>query len=339
MSKTIVIKKGLKLGELDAEADEKYLDRCFVDTGYISTLLDTDSPASIILGRTGSGKSALIYGITKNARHVTAIDPTDISIRFLEHSNIIEFLTELGVNLDLFYRLLWKHVLMVELLRQLYGREGLRNSKSLLDRLFGIQQPNDPLKAKAKKYFEEWGDKFWLETDEQLRELTERFQSKIEAAFKAQLPHVDISLDGAKNLEKEIRTEIRNKTNRVVSGLQVQRLNELINHLEENEFPDRQKKYYITIDALDENWATTETRCRVIRALIEEIKSLRTLTHVKVIIALRNDLLVQVIDRTRDSGFQQEKYDAYLLELRWDPDQLRQLIESRINEVAYSGPT
>lgn len=85
------------------------------------------------------------------------------------------------------------------------------------------------------------------------------------------------------------------------------------------------------IDQLDEDWAETETRYRFIRALIEEIKSFRNLPQVKILVALRQDLLEIVFDRTRDAGFQEEKYEAYLLPLKWTENELEQLIEKRIN--------
>jgi hypothetical protein len=44
MNKTI-IKKGLKIGELDAEADQGLLETCFVDNGQLKNLLDVNSPA------------------------------------------------------------------------------------------------------------------------------------------------------------------------------------------------------------------------------------------------------------------------------------------------------
>lgn len=332
-TRKIKIRKGLKIGELDAEADKELLEKCFVDTGDIQRLMAERDPAAVILGRTGAGKSALLYKISRTADNVSIIDPNNVSVQFLEHSNIIAFLSELSVNLDLFYRLLWKHILVVEILKQLYGERGLKDTQSIWDKIFGASRRKDLLREKAIKYFEDWGDKFWLETDEQLRELTERFQSEVEAAFKTKIPNVQISAAGAKSLDNEIRREIREKTNQVVSGLQVQRLNELVRKLEEAAFADRQKRYYILIDGLDENWAGTETRCRFIRALIEEIKALRTLEQVKIIIALRSDLLLQVFDVTRSSGFQQEKYEAYLLPIKWDTAQLRKLIDLRVNEV------
>lgn len=90
------------------------------------------------------------------------------------------------------------------------------------------------------------------------------------------------------------------------------------------------------IDQLDEEWAATETRVRFIRALIEEIKTFRKIRQIKIIAALRKDLLDLVFDMTRDSGFQEEKYESYILNLTWSPEELTRLVELRINEVFKS---
>ena len=83
LNNPIVIRKGLKLGELDAEADKDLLLSCFIDTGELSRLMSVDDPAAIVLGRTGSGKSALLLKINETAEHSVFLDPNDISIRFL----------------------------------------------------------------------------------------------------------------------------------------------------------------------------------------------------------------------------------------------------------------
>lgn len=118
--KKLKITRNLKIGALDAEGDSELLNRCFVDNGYLERLLDVESPASIILGRTGSGKSALLYKIQSSAQKVVKLDPNDISVRFLEYSDTIQFFDALNINLDLFYKLLWRHVLTVEFLKLRY---------------------------------------------------------------------------------------------------------------------------------------------------------------------------------------------------------------------------
>lgn len=94
------------------------------------------------------------------------------------------------------------------------------------------------------------------------------------------------------------------------------------------------RRYYILIDNLDEDWAESDTRYRFIRALIEETKALRhKLPQIKVVSALRRDLLDIVFDKTRGGGFQEEKYEAYMLPLQWSKLDLTELITKRIREV------
>lgn len=332
MANPIVIKKGVKLGELDAEADKDLLESCFVDSGQLGELLNIESPESIILGRTGSGKTALLHMIRKKSEHKAYLDPHNISIRFLEHSNIVLFFDELGVKLDLFYKVLWRHVLTVELLKLRYELTNEVQTKSLLDKIHQWTQ-KDKTKKKALEYFTEWGGKFWLETDERLKELTNKFTSDVKDAIGIGFKGVQISSSWAKGLNTEERIEIKSLANRVVSEIQISRLNEVIDLLANKVFEDRQKKYYILIDQLDENWAETDTRCRFIRALIEETKYFRNIPQIKIVTALRRDLLDLVFDKTRDSGFQEEKYEAYLSSIVWSKGDLSEVLNKRINEV------
>lgn len=329
---SITIKKGLKIGELDAEADTDLLASCFVDNGQLSELLDIKTSSSVILGRTGSGKSALLYKISLDVEHSAMLDPNDISIRFLEHSNIIQFFNEIDVKLDLFYRILWRHILTVELLKLRYNLRSETEKKSFLSRI--NQWVNkDSIKKRALEYFTDWGDRFWLETDEQLKELTTKFTKDTKAKLGPKFNYVDISLEGAKSLSEEVRSEVKSLATQVVSGIQIKRLNEVLDLLADFAFDDRQKRYYILIDKLDEDWAETETRCRFIRALIEETRSLRRIPQVKIVTALRRDLLDLVFDKTRDSGFQEEKYEAYLVSVVWGKDDLKKLLSARVKEV------
>lgn len=332
MADEIIIKKGLKLGELDAEADTELLAACFVDNGQLSQLLDVESPASVVLGRTGSGKSALLYKISLEVEHSIALDPNDISIRFLEHSNIVQFFNELGVRLDLFYRILWRHILTVDLLKLRYNLRSEAENSNFIQRLQHWVH-KDSVRERALEYFTEWGDKFWLETDQQLQQLTSKFTKDVKAKLGTKFQNVDISLEGAKSLSEEVKSEVHSLATQVVSGIQIKRLSEVLDLLSEYAFSDRQKRYYILIDKLDEDWAETETRCRFIRALIEETKSMRRIPQVKIVTALRRDLLDLVFDKTRDSGFQEEKYEAYLVPLSWSKEDLRSLLNSRVSEV------
>lgn len=332
LTNPIIIKRGLRIGDLDAETDVDLLKSCFIDNGELELLEDVTRPESIIVGRTGSGKSALLLTLSERAWKSKILDPNDISIRFLENSDIIQFFEKIGVNLDLFYRLLWRHVLTIEFLKLRYDLSSETESKNVVSRLMDMVA-RDNAKKEALSYFKEWGGKFWLETDQQIKEITEKLSQDIKAGFGAELAGVDISVEGAKKLSTERKSEIVHKANSVVSQIQIRKLADILDLLQEKVFDDRQKNYFLLIDKLDEEWADTETRYRFIRALIEEIKTFRRITNVKIVVAMRRDLLDIVFDKTRDSGFQQEKYESYILPVRWSKESLHQMVNSRINEV------
>ncbi len=328
----ITIKKGLKLGELNAEADESLLRSCFIDNGVYARVVDVEDAGTVVVGRTGSGKSALIYHASKTLERSVIIDPENVSIRYLEHSNIIEFLTELGVNLDIFYRYLWRHVIIVELLKLRYNIKSIQDRASFGRRLIDALR-RDEARKRAVQYLEEWGERFWLETDEQLRELTQNLDRDIRAGLRAGFSNLDLSVQAARALSSSERVEVISRAKRVVSNIQMKKLHDVTESLVANVFNDEQKRYYLLVDHLDENWAETDTRCRFIRALIEEVKFFRNIPQVKVLVVIRDDLLELVYDRTRDPGFQQEKYEAYTVPLQWSIDDLRRLVGARVSEV------
>ena len=70
----IIIRQNFKIGELDAESDTLLLENCFIDSGYLSKLLNPSDTSSIVIGRTGAGKSAGYYceGGTINVRTAIA---------------------------------------------------------------------------------------------------------------------------------------------------------------------------------------------------------------------------------------------------------------------------
>lgn len=332
MTKNITFNKNLRIGELDAEADSNLLDLCFIDNGYLNQLLDVNCPKSIVLGRTGSGKSALLYKLESSVSKFKRLDPHDISIKFLEHSDIINFFEALDIKLDLFYRMLWRHILILELIKLRYDFSLNTSSSSSIFRNFLDWFKNNNEK-KAYEYFQQWGDKFWLETDEQLRQITTKLENDTKASLGINSGVIQAGLEGLAKYSEEQITDIKRKANQVIDGAQIANLNQILDSLNASAFNDQQKKFYLVIDQLDEDWANTTTRCKFIRALIEEIKSFRKITNIKIVIALRKDLLQLVFDRTRDSGFQEEKYESYILDIIWQPTDLRSLVENRINQV------
>lgn len=328
----ITIRQNFKIGELDAESDSVLLDSCFIDSGYLNKLLDPYDNSSIIRGRTGAGKSALLHMVMNHAYKCRRLDPNDISVRFLEQSDIIAFFEALNVNLDMFYKILWRHILIMELLKL---RHDIRSETDTNNFFSGIMSrlKKDEVKKKAIEYFREWGDKFWIDTDAHLKEITRKLEQDTKASIGGELKGVALNAEYAKKLTEEQILDVKKRAMEVVSGLQIKKLNEILALLADYSFDDPQKKYFIIIDQLDENWAENETRYKFIRALIEEIKVFRKIKNIKIIVALRLDLLRSVFNLTRGSGFQEEKYESYILDIKWTPEQLTELVQKRVSEV------
>ena len=327
-----VFKKNMKIGEPDAEADHEFLSSCFLDTGDLDALKDTSQHQCIILGRTGTGKSALISELKNHAEHCIEIDPQELSLSYISNSTILKFFESLGVDLDLFYNLLWRHILAVELIKYKYDIRNEETKRGVLARFAQLFE-DDVAKVRALDYFDEWGGKFWLETERRIHEITEKMEDKLKGALKLGSTDYGIDLEKAKTLGLEVKAEIKHNAQNIVSSVQIKELNRLIELLADYSFDDDQQKYYIVIDKLDEKWVDDSLRYRLIRALIETIKVFKKIPNVKIAIAIRRDLLDRVFENTRDAGFQLEKYENYFLSLGWTSDQLVNLLDRRINHV------
>lgn len=79
------LRKGVAIGMLAAENDSM-LSNVFVDSGYLDRLSDSREGAFLILGRAGSGKTALIRRLKETTRHVVQLDPEELSMQYLQNS-------------------------------------------------------------------------------------------------------------------------------------------------------------------------------------------------------------------------------------------------------------
>ncbi|WP_157541131.1 hypothetical protein [Hymenobacter aerophilus] len=116
MAGKFIFRRNLDIGSLEAETDS-FLIETFTDKGDFEVLRDTQNGRCILIGRTGSGKSALLRYLEDQEDNVTRINPEAMSLKYLSNSDIINYLKALGTNLDLFYKVLWKHVFIIEFLK------------------------------------------------------------------------------------------------------------------------------------------------------------------------------------------------------------------------------
>jgi len=327
----IIIWRNCNVGAPDAETDRELLASCFVENGCIEQVIDTDSAASLIVGRTGAGKSATLIRLEQIANNVVEVSPSDLSFKYVENSTVLKFFRDAGVNLDIFYRMLWRHVLITELLRARYDWTNEGAVRNWFDGFFQ-KFKRDPVKARALRYLQEWGDKFWQDTEVRVKEVTEKIEADLKASMSASYI-AKLSIEGGAKLSEEEKSEIYTRGSTVVNKIQMKELAKLVAFLADEVFDDPQKPYYMTIDNLDDPWVASSAKFSLIRSLIEEIKVFRKIRNVKIIAVLRQDLLEKVYNETRDGGFQEEKYEAYYAHIKWREKDLESLIEVRINEV------
>ncbi len=319
------------IGASAAEDDVEFLQSCFVDNGYLPYLHETTDPRSIILGRTGTGKTALLKKLCGDAERVIEIKPESLALSYISNSTILNFISDLGVNLDTFFRLLWRHVFTVEILRRHFSIGSNKSNRFFLQRL--VDFIKHKRHREAVEYLRQWGETFWEETEYRIKEITQKLESEIEGSIGMKATELNVSINPSKRITEEQKKEIIQRAQTVVNRVQVRELSSVINLIDEEVLTDPQKKYYIVIDRLDEDWVEDRVRYRLIRSLIDTIRNFNSVRHAKIIIAIRIDLLQRVYRLTRAPGFQEEKLASLYLPLRWTKKQLIDILDTRIDHL------
>lgn len=327
----IKIRPNTKIGQLDAENDASFLTECFIDNGLIDTLCDSMQSEAIILGRTGAGKTATLMHINEivDKDNSKLIDLEDIFLNYLDNSNVIKFLRESEVNLEVFYKYLWRHIITVEFIKLKYPQWNSNNKLSnFINELANIVKK--PQERVAFDYLKKWSDKYWIETDENIKEIVRTLTTDIKAGFESENPIVNITLEGAKELSEEKKIEVQHRAQKIINSIQISDLSNVIKLMNDYIFNDSKNTYFLLIDKIDENWASIDIKYDLIKALIEEIRHFRNINNVKIIVSLRVDLYQLTLEKTRSNGFQEDKLQSLIYKLRWEEEDLKEVVDKRI---------
>lgn len=337
-SKNLVEKSPFKFKKTDsigsADADEdSYFEKCFYDNGSIDIICDTGDSRRIIVGRTGTGKTALIRKIVESKERTILLMPDSLAISYISNSTILRYLQSLGVKLDIFYKMLWRHVFSVEIIKSHFNLHDKQSKDSVLDKIKSMFR--NKKHDRVLEYLEKWGQSFWLETDYRVKEITDKLESEIKSSIKTTFPNLNLDLSVGNTISEEQKTEIIHRAQNVVNSVQIQELSKIL-ELIDDVLSDPMHRYYILIDKLDEQWVDDSLKNYLIRALIETIRDFKRVHNAKIIIAIRRDLLDRVYQYTRDSGFQEEKYESLYLDVSWKKHELEAILDLRVNELVQS---
>jgi len=327
------------VGGLAAETDP-LLGRAFVDLGYLARVTATDDPAFLIVGRTGSGKTALLQQIKASSAEVSILDPEELSMQYL-HNSVLRTISSWGVNLDIFYKYLWRHVCILELIRMRYG--DAEDVPGRIQQLFPIADifRTDKKRARqvSQEYLRDYGEDYWVRTDTRIKKITKEFEEKFTADAKlgAALGKAtaSVGVDASNRSMSHVETEVQDRAQSIVSDFQVSALNGVVDALEKYGFNDPQKSYFILIDDLDKNWMPDDALyLALIKSLLSTVHELnRRLRAVKIIIALRENIYYRVFQKSAKHEPQREKWEDVLVRVAWTQEDLVRVVDDRLAEV------
>lgn len=336
MSKTkrtnpVILKAGMSIGTGNAESDDDLLFECFVTYPPVDEALKVGSAGMILAGRTGSGKTAIIRYVQQQRTHTSEIDPSEMSMSYVANSDALRFLHAIGADLDLLFQVLWKHALCLEFIRLRWGVDNAAKSMTIFDKIVS-RFTKDDRKKRAVAYLQEWGNKFWITMDQNIKEITEAYENRLNAEFGAEISKFKAGGQYEKRLSTEKKSELVARARDIVSADQLRDLHGVVEMLASTSNEDMQQ-CFILIDKLDERWVDESIRFRLIRALIASLKSFKAVRNLKILVVLRTDILERVVQETSDITFQREKFEDHFINIRWSRNDLRQLVEKRLSTV------
>lgn len=328
------IKKSELIGSPDAETDEILLS-AFIQVDNLQEIIDTKNQKSILLGRTGSGKSAILKYMKNECENIQEIQPEALSLRFLSNSTILKYFNSIGVNLNLFYKVLWKHVFIVELLKMYFDEESSSFKKKsfferLKEKLNEDGKRNNSRKEKAIKYMESWSNDFWQQTEILIKNFEKSIHDKFVDSFQLGEDFLNIGFKDEKYRSDHFIYEAKQKAETIISNSLVIELLDIIDIMKCDLFIGHQRKYYIVIDDLDKDWIEDSIRLELIGSMIDVIKEFRQLSGVKIVISLRENLNEIVYLKHEHKGNQREKLKPLYSILTWSPIELKTLIDKRL---------
>lgn len=328
-------RSNFNFGGLMAESDP-LLEDAFWDNGdfeVIASPKDKD-PRCIIVGRTGSGKSAAFQHLeASNLGSVIRILPENLSLPYITNLSIMRQLPDMGVHLEPLFVALWKHVILVEVIKHRYQITTPEQKTNILSTL-RERLKRDKTKIRAIDYLDEFGDKFWCETDERVKQIADTVAHRFAASGGLETNIQSIGgIKSTGNVERahtrEDRHEVVAKYQKIVNQTQLPRLNEMIVILNDEILDSPKHLTYLIIDDLDKEWVDQPFVNLLIKCLFQAVIDMQRVKYLKILVALRTNLFEQIGYSEQSPGGQEEKFRGLALNIRWTENDLRELLNRR----------
>jgi len=315
---SVVFKRTMNLGTGAAENDGDFLKSCFLETPEFETLLDFEDKKTILLGRTGSGKTALIkmWPELKDIIHIE-IRPDTFALQYISNIPFIRSMKNAGLNLDIFYKFLWLHEIISNVIKQYFWYNKERDFFQDIGEKLGFGGRVSQL----KKYLETYEDVFFK--DESISKITNGIENKLgkELGFES-------FIKIAEDLTESQKQEIQTKTSQQINSDHIKQLKNIITIFREYFSKNKEQKIVITIDKLDENWMDEQSKYGLVSALLDATRMFIDVPNLKIVIAMRSDLLNKTVSTMNR---QAEKDTAFTLKINWKLPMLEKLLDKRIN--------
>lgn len=311
----LVFKRNMNIGTISAENDKEFLSKCFLATPEYEELLDFENKKMIILGRTGSGKTALLNKMEEKADVYIKIRPDNFALQYISNVPFVKRLKEEGLNLDIFYKFLWMHEIISSIIKNYFAY----NKRKFLDEL-STRVTDVGRISQLNRYLTEYENIFF---DEGVKEkITDEIEKKLSAGLGNDIAKI------MGEFSETQKKEIQSITSQYINQKQIKQLKNIITLLKEYFDNNRQRKIIVVIDDLDENWIEDDSKYQLISSLLDAIRLFVEVPNLKILIALRADVLSKTCNITKR---QNEKDNAFTLKLNWNKSMLAALLNYRIS--------
>lgn len=330
-SNPILIDSNDNIGALSAEKDDKYLFKCFFDHPAHRDITQSEAARSILYGRTGTGKTAVIRYLEKHQEKTKIIDLSEVSLDYLVNCDAIQLLHDLDMDANVIFQAFWRYIICVAYIQLKYRlsdqTQSQRWTDNILRKILG-----DSSRSRAGKFLAEHRGKFWVDTDVILEEYAKTIDDEIHAQLGASIEVWKTDAGWAKKQSEAKRVQIQRRLKNVIKPELVSELSDLIRILKDDLKRDG-STFYILIDGIDENWIEEKIRYKLIKSLIETQKTFRSLTDMKLVVSMRADIFDRALAEARDPSMQRDKLQDYKTTIQWSKPQLVELVESRVTEL------